>query len=229
MDLDPGRYIPVFGDEDIFLPSAEAFPEMVAAPPAGAGPLHSSPVPHIQESSSPTREAPLRRRPRVPKLLPRDDFTELRNADLARWHDNYIENMTSEAQLKLQHRVAKISKSNARLFVLESGIGGAGSTISGINLPGPLAIFSGGQLLEALTGMKGIVGGKKRPFEDDIDSDAEGRRVRLRESIGEQVGRGNEFALNDDEAGALLPIEVSFTKLLMNYDRMTEPSRRTLK
>ena len=77
--------------------------------------------------------------------------------------------------------------------------------------------------------MKGIVGGKKRPFEDDIDSDAEGRRVRLRESIGEQVGRGNEFALNDDEAGALLPIEVSFTKLLMNYDRMTEPSRRTLK
>lgn len=227
--MDPSRYIPVFGDEDIFLPAAEAFPEMAAAPPAGAGLLHSLPLPHMEEPSSQNKEAPLRRRPRVPKLLPRDNFTELRNADLARWHDNYVENMTSETRLKLQHRAARLAKSNARLFILESGIGGAGSIISGIDLPGPLAIFAGDQLLEALTGMKGTAGGKKRPFEEDIDSGTEGRRVRLRESIGEQMGRGNEFALNDDEAVALLPIEVSFHGLLVNYARMTEPSPRILR
>lgn len=228
MDLGPGRYIPGFGDEDIFLPTAEPFPEMVAAPPGGAGPLQSLPLPYVEELSFQHREAPLRRRPRVPKLLPRDDFTELRNADLARWHDSYVENMTSEVQLKLQHRAARLSKSNARLFVLESGIGGAGSTISGINLPGPLAVFSGDQLLEALTGMKGTAGGTKRPFEEDIDSDMGRRRVRLRESTGEQVGRGNEFALDDDEAVALFPAEVSFPGLLMADDRIAEPSQRIL-
>lgn len=219
----------MFGDEDILLPTAEAFPEMVAVPPASVGPIHSLPLPHTEESSAQINEAPLRRRPRMPKVLPRDDFTELRNADLARWHDDYVENMTSEARLKLQHRAQRLSKTNARLFVLESGIGGAGSTISGTKVFGPLAIFSGNKLLEALTGVKETAGGRKRPFEEGIDSDAEGRRVRLRESAGEQVGRGNEFALHDDEAVVLLPAEVSLPEFLMNYDRMTEPNQRISK
>ena len=219
----------MFGDEDIFLPTAEAFPEMVAVPPASADPAHPLPLPHTEESSAQNNEAPLRRGPRAPKLLPRDDFTELRNADLAQWHDDYVENMTSEARLKLQHRAKRLSKTNARLFVLESGIGGAGSTFSGTKLPGPLAIFSGDKLLEALMGVKETAGGKKRPFEESIESDAEGRRVRVRESVGEQVGRGNEFALNDDEAVVLLPAEVSFPKFLMNYNRITKPNKRISK
>lgn len=191
---------------------------MVAAPPMSAGPLHSLPLPHADESSSQNREAPLPRKPRVPKVLPRDNFTELRNADLARWHDNYVENMISEARLKLQHKAPRLSKSNARLFVLESGIGGAGSRFSGVRLPGPLGIFSGDNLLEALTGVKTTAVGKKRPYEEGIDSDTEGRRVRLRASDGDQIGRGNEFVLNDDEAVAALPGEVSCPEFFINYD-----------
>lgn len=215
--MDPDQYLPVFGEEQIFLPAAEAFPEMVAVPPMGADSLHSLPLPHTEELAPQNKGAPLRRKPRVPKVLPRDDSTELRNADLARWYDNYVENMTSEARLKLQYKRSRLSKSNARLFVLGSGIGGAGSTFSGIKLPGPLAIFSKDTLLEALTGVKATVGGTKRPFED-ISSDTEGRRVRLRESVGDQMGRGNEFVLNDDEAVALLPGEVRYPESSMCYD-----------
>lgn len=229
MDLNPDQQIPVFGDEDIFLPAAEAFPEMVTVPPTSAGPLDSLPLPHPDESSPKDKEAPFRRRPRVPKVLPRDNFTELRNAELSRWHDNYVQNMMSEARLKLLHKRPRISKSNARLFVLEYGIGGAGSKFSGVRLPGPLAIFSGDNLLEALTGVKTTAGGKKRPFEEDVDSDTESRRVRLRESVGDQMGRGDEFVPNDDEVLAALPGEVSYPEFFINYDWMIKPGPRILK
>lgn len=207
--MDPGFYIPGLGDEDIVLPPAEAFPEMVAQPP---------PLLHIDEASSWNKDAPLRRRPRVPKVLPRDNSTELRNADLARWHDNYVENMASQARLKLQHKAPRLSKSNARLFVLDSGIGGAGSKFSGIRLTGPLAVFSGDNLLEALTGMQATARGKKRLSQESVGSDTEGRRVRPRESIEDQMGRGGEFVLNDDEAVAGLLGEVSYPGFFLNDD-----------
>ena len=218
MDLDPEQYIPVFENEDILLPAAEAFPEMVAVPLMRAGPLQSLPLPPADESSSRNQQAPLRRRPRVPKVLPRDTPTELRNADLARWHDNYVENMTSEARLKLQHKAPRLSKKNARLFVLGSGIGGAGLNFSGIRLSGPLGMFSGDNLLEALTGVKVTTSGKKRLFEEDIDPDIEGRRVRMRESFEDQIGRGNDLVFNDDEALAALPGEVSCPEFFINDD-----------
>lgn len=218
MDLDPDQYLQVFGGEDIFLPAAEAFPEMVVGPPLDASPLRSTPLRHTDEPSSQHQEAVLRRKPRVPKVLPRDNITELRNADLARWYDNYIANMISEARLKLQHKATRLSKRNARQFFFDSGIGGAGSRFSAIKLSGPLEIFSGANLLEALTGVNAAEAGKKRPHQKDADSDTEGRRVRPRESDGDQIGRGNELALNEDEALAILPGEVSYPELFVNYD-----------
>ena len=226
LDLNPEQYIPAFGDEDIFLPAAEAFPEMIAAPPRGISPRHSLPLPHPDEQSAQDREASVQHRPRVPKLLPRDDTTELRSTDLARWHANYVENMISQARLKLQHRAPRLSKSNARLIVLESGIGGVGARFAGTKLSGPLQIFSGNRLLEALTGADAGDLGRKRPHEEGADSDTESRRVRLRESDGEHIGRGNEMAMLDDEALALLRDEVNRLELLQNA---TNRFPRTLK
>lgn len=208
----------MFGGEDILLPAAEAFPEMVAAPPPDPNPLHSTPLRQTDEPTSQHQQVPLRRKPRVPKVLPRDNIIELRNADLARWHDNYVANMISEARLKLQHKATRITKRNARQFVLDSGIGGAGSRFSGVKLSGPLEIFSGDNLLEALMGVNAADFGKKRPHEKDADSDTAGRRVRPRESHGDQIGRGNELALNEDEALAILPGEVSYPELFVVYD-----------
>lgn len=205
------RYIPALGDEDVFLPAAEAFPEMVPEQTVGIGPLRSSPLPHAVEP-----DTPLRRKPRVPKELPRDSATELRNADLARWNDDYVENMISEARLKLQHKAIRISKRNARLFVHDFGIGGAGSRFSNTKLTGPLEIFSGDSLLETLTGVKTTTLGKKRPREEEgPGSDSEVRRVRMRESDGDQIGRGDELALNDDEP---LAGEVSYHRFSVNAD-----------
>ncbi len=204
--MDP--YVPGYSGEDMFLPAAEAFPEMIRASPMGAGP-RPSPFAHPEEQSSENREAGLRRKPRAPKLLPRDDITELRNADLARWNDTYVENMISEARLKLQHKASRLSKRNARLLVHGSGIGGVGLRFSTINVPGPLEIFSGDNLLEALTGEKRIAGTKRLYGEDHPDFESEGRRVRARDSDGDQIGRGNEVTLNNDEGLAVLPGEVN--------------------
>lgn len=218
MDLDPDRYIPVFHDEEMFLPVAEAFPEMILAPPISPGPLHSLLVPHAEEQSSQNREGRHHRRPRVLRLLPRDDTTELRHADLARWHDNYVENMTSKARLKLQHRAPMLSKRNARLIVLESGIGGLGPRFSSAKVSSPLAMFSGENLLQALTGAGTTGLEKKRRHEEGAVSDAESRRVRLRESDWDQIGRGDQPALPDDGALALLPGEVSCIASFTDYD-----------
>jgi hypothetical protein len=75
-------------------------------------------------------------------------------------------------------RAATIAKKNAEIWML-----GAGDR-------GPLSMFAGAQLLEALTGVKLITAGDKRPREEDVDTDG-GRRVRSRgEPSSDEVGRG---------------------------------------
>ena len=208
MDLDLD--LPRLDDEAIILPEAKAFPEMVPQIPAGSSFLRSSSaVPEAGESSE-SAEAPHRRKTREPKELTMDMTQELRNADLAQWNNNYIANMTSAARSKSQHRAPALSKKNATFWVFGSGIGGAGSGIGSSKLASPLDMFAGDQLMQALTGKEMSTAGKKRPRteEGDNESDSEERRVRMRESDGEQVGRGQEIILDEDDAMGMMGSEV---------------------
>lgn len=182
-----------------------------------------------EDPSLEVTNVPIRRKRRAPKELTRDNTTELRNADLTRWNNNYIANMVDESRAKLQHRAPAFSKKNATFWVYGSGIGGIGSRTAGDNFDNPLSMFAGEALMEALTGVASIpVGGKRAHEDSNRRSESEGRRVRMREDYGEYITRGDQMALNDDETLAILAGEVvdslpyysqvrRQTKLLLGY------------
>ncbi len=208
MDLDLD--LPPLGDNGPILPEAEAFPETLNQDPAETGFLRSSSAVPEEEESSEFAEAPQRRRPRAPRELPTDMTQELRNADLAQWNNNYIANMTSAAHSKSQHKAPMQSKKNAAFLIYGTGIGGVGSGVGSSKLPNPLDIFAGDRLMQALTGVEASTVGRKRSRskDDDHGSDSEERRVRLREGDGEQVGRGQEIILDEDDAMGMMGSEV---------------------
>ena len=130
------------------------------------------------EQQQETAEAPFRRRAHPgPKIIPLDTNMELRNGDLARWNADYIANMNEAIRHKTAGRATALAKKNAEHWILGQGDSG------------PLSIFSGAKLLEALTGVKLTVAGDKRPHGGDkTDSD---RRVRPRgEPSSDEIGRG---------------------------------------
>ena len=201
--MDLNLDLPPLGDDGLILPDAEAFPEMAPRVPADAGFLRSSSaVP--EEESSESAEAPQRRRKsHQPRILPTDMTQELRNADLAQWNNNYIANMTNAAYSKSQHKAPALSKKNAAFWVYGAGIGGIGSGAGSSSQANPLDMFAGDRLLQALTGVEASTAGRKRSRteEGDHGSDtSEQRRVRMRESDGEQIGRGQEIILDEDDA-----------------------------
>lgn len=205
MDLNLDLGLPRFGDEDIVLPDAEAFPEMVPQVPITAEIFRSSSEELDEDSSSTSADAPLRRKGRAPKALPYDSAPELRNADLANWNDNYVRNMANDTQSKIQHRASKVSKQNAAFWVVGSGVGGIGSTVRKRGLNSPLDMFAGDALMEALTNVVAFIAGRKRKRDEegDRDSGSESRRTRMRDGDVDQLGRINELPVNEDET---LPI-----------------------
>lgn len=207
MDLDLGADFPRYGDDYGNLPEAEPFPEMGqrAAPEPGLA-KSSSQVALEEEPSSESAQAPQRRRPKAAKLLTMDEIQGLRNADLAQWNTDYLQNMAVAAQAKQQNKLPSQSKKNAAFWVFGSGIGGVGSGVGNSKLQSPLGIFAGDKLMEALTGVKATAAGRKRNRSDEDDgSDSEGRRVKTREAGYAELGRGKGVALDDDGA---LPVYV---------------------
>lgn len=132
-----------------------------------------------QVTSEETAEAPIRRRARAgPKIIPLDTNMELRNGDLARWNADYIANMNEAIRHKNASKSATLAKKNAEYWILGQGDNG------------PLSIFQGAKLLEALTGVKLGAAGKKRP-RDDGDETGSSRRVRSREGpSSDEIVRG---------------------------------------
>ncbi|KAK5687660.1 R8 protein [Elasticomyces elasticus] len=158
-----------------------------------------------------TASAPMaatrRRNPPAPKVLVADSAMELRNGDLARWNTNYILNMQNAARQKSVPKAAAIAKENAKFWVL-GGVGGWGQADTIVN--GPLGMFSGAKLLEALTGMDltGTGSGEKRGRDaitaaaDDGDEDRARKRSRVEgELSSDEVGRGagadHQYAADD--------------------------------
>ena len=202
----------VFHSGDGVLPPAEAFPEMTHPSTEPQG-IHksSSPVPEEEESSE-SAEAPLRRRKaKVPRVIPADRTTELRNSDLAQWNKEYTKNMAEVQESKTHHKAPAQARKNAAAWVYGSGIGGVGNGLGASKLKSPLDMFAGDSLLEALTGVRASTLGKKRTRsdEDDRETGSEERRVRAREDDGDQVGRGNEMVIDDEDLQPLIDDTVS--------------------
>lgn len=195
--------MPNLGDDyNIPLPEAEPFPEMARPAASDAGVLKPSPeAPEEEEPSSESAEAPLRPRRKVPKLLEKDETQELRNADLTRWNNEYLDNMAGIARSRQHYKVPAQAKKNATFWVMGAGVGGVGSGIGISKMDTPLAMFSGDRLMETLTGIETAAAGRKRSRsvgEEGQGSESEERRVRARGDDGEQIDRGEDLVLDDD-------------------------------
>lgn len=150
--------------------------------------------------ASESAEAEQRRRHRGPKIIPLDTSIELHNHDISRWNQNYKQNMNEALRHKHAHRLVTLAKKNAEHWILGSVDGGLTQSDQG-----PLNMFSGLKLLEAITGLKLAPGGKKRARDEDPKSD-DSRRVRARgDPSSDEVGRALDMqddgfmpALDDD-------------------------------
>lgn len=204
MNLDLDLDLPRFDDDEEMGPPPEPFPPMAPEAPAEPSFLRSSST-APQEESSESAEAPARRRPRAPKVLGMDQQKSLRNADLASWNNNYIANMAEATRIKQQHKIPTLAKKNAYHWVFGAGIGGIGAISAGSSVPNPLDMFAGDSLMALVTGAAPPTAGRKRSHTEDEEheTDSEGRRVRARDAEDDQVGRGDEVILPDDDTMGL--------------------------
>jgi meiotic recombination protein REC8 len=139
--------------------------------------------------TSESAEAEQRRRPRAgPKVIPLDNSIELHNHDISAWNQQYKENMNEALRHKRAHRLVTLAKKNAEHWVLGPGDNGLLQSDRG-----PLNMFTGIKLLEAMTGLKLTAGGERRARDDDPASE-DSRRVRSRAGISsDEVARGFDF------------------------------------
>lgn len=150
---------------------------------------HEQEVSRQQSVHSDSAEAAQRRRPRTVsiKVIPLDTSIELHNRDISDWNKQYKENMNEALRHKHAHRLVTLAKKNAEHWMLGSG----GMLRSDY---GPLNMFTGIKLLEAMTGLNLTPGGEKRAREEDPASE-DSRRVRPRaEGVSsDEIGRGFDF------------------------------------
>ncbi|MCJ1393678.1 hypothetical protein MMC18_006554 [Xylographa bjoerkii] len=196
MDLDLD--IPMMEADHSVLPVAEPFPEMVSGPRESQSFLKSSSEVPDEEESESAEVAQVRER-RGPRTIPVDEAPELRNSDLAQWTASYTANMAEVSHQKRQHRLPFEAKKNAVVWVFGVGIGGVGTRLTSLNVQSPLDMFAGDALMEALTGVKSRVTGRKRARSEENEgaSESSGRRIRPR-SEEEEVGRGESLVLDDE-------------------------------
>lgn len=195
--------MPRFNDDGAVLPNAEPFPATAAD---GESPAAGKPRPSSQarenEESSESAQAPVRRRRPRPRTMPFDQRMELHNSDLASWKQEYLANMATASVTKRNHHAAFAAKRNATMWVTGVGIGGVGAGIGSNQTASPLDMFTGDAMMQMLTGID-LNASRKRALSADSDghTGSEARRRRLRESDEEEIGRGDNVMLADDDLG----------------------------
>ncbi|KAF2404318.1 hypothetical protein EJ06DRAFT_578973 [Trichodelitschia bisporula] len=139
--------------------------------------------------------AEVRRKPRTPKLIQLDTTVELRNRDLIKWNEDYLDRMAENRKRMVAMKAGRQAKINAEYWTLGVGINNIGS---GIGLPKAhplLAQFSGESLYALVTGDTVEITGQKRAHKDNPAAE-EDRRVRAR-TEEDQVGRGDDAMIDD--------------------------------
>lgn len=198
-----------YGDDDMALPDAEAFPAggvyMSGALQGNDKSLHGnladrvhSPAPSSDLLSSISADAPLRKKRKTKsKKLASDQLVELRNGDLIAFRDNYVANMAAASQVKINHKAGLQAKKNALHYVYGNGLLGVGDGLGFMKLASPLNMFAGENLLSLITGNTIVspVKRSKRDREEEQEQNQESsKRARLEE---DEVGRGHGLE-NDD-------------------------------
>jgi hypothetical protein len=153
-----------------------------------------------------TSTVQMRQRRSINKAMEVDDPPHLRNADLAQWNSGYVHNMAVAAKLKQNNKMITVAKKNAAFWVFGIGIASVGAGIGAYGIPHPLEVFSGDDLLQALTGKPSKSPRRKRG-RSQVDADAEeGRNVR--QKTDEEVGRGVGGDM-DDDPGFFFDVRIS--------------------
>ncbi|KAI9716762.1 MAG: hypothetical protein M1812_005102 [Candelaria pacifica] len=200
--VDIGNDPPLADDFD--LPEALPFSPLVIPDEKGAGMAAVSSIAKDEESSSDLAEAFSRRKRPAPRKLQMDTTMELRSAELTQWNNEYVENMIEISKQKQRSKLQAQAKKNALFWISGRGIGGIALGLGSSHLKTPLGHFGDELLLEAITSVRSELTGKKRDREGDGDEDpdeerlSENRRVRSRQDDGDQVGRGDDAALQDE-------------------------------
>ncbi|KAI8934714.1 hypothetical protein NX059_008403 [Plenodomus lindquistii] len=198
--------LPNYGDD---LPEGEAFsPVDQGQPNETSGEV---------ESSSSTVAAPMRRKPRNVRVIPADRTIELRNADLADWNKNYLQNMLEAAKPKAKKAAALMAKKNAEHYVWGGGLGGIGQDMLGARGSNPFDMFIGDNLFELITGKSRHNGKAEKHDRDSGIDDAtqeESRRVRQKtRDFEDEIPRGDDnesvFPLGDVDMDVELPREAA--------------------
>lgn len=141
------------------------------------------------------------RRTRVPRVVPVDDQTALRNTELAQINNEYVQNMLALLKQKQQNKLPAQAKKNAAFWVFGQGIGSVGIGLGASHTVHPLCAFSGDELhalLSPETKRKARKRGRRAGNHDEESgSDSDGRRVRARGESEEQIGRGENGQVRD--------------------------------
>jgi len=189
-------------DVDLPIDYGYDLPDADTVLPPGAEGQQTSPEAVALDASLSTM-APLRRRVRIPRIIPLDTTIELTARDVKEWTENYLTNMAEKNAASSRGRAPALAKRNAYEWTLGGGIASIASGTQP-SVTTPLDIFHGALLYEAITGIPWYPSGVKRSLDDADDEalDVE-RQVRPRTGDKEQTGHGMVVDPMDD--GILLP------------------------
>lgn len=158
-----------------------------------------------------------------------DVHTQISNAELARWNEEYLSNMSNASTQKKHHRDTTQAKKNALSWVIGRGIGSVGLSLGLFRADHPLQSFCSEQLLEALAGEYGHGSpDRKRRFDDDGGHEDGERRVRARSEPELELARGDEPGLAYDEGvlqNEVLRRVFSVRKETKTYDQLGSRTR----
>lgn len=154
-----------------------------------------------------TEDTPARRRrgPRATTLVV-DIKTELRNADIKEWRDNYLQNMEDALKKSLARKASRKAKGNANTLVFGYGFFG------GLRNPILKSLFSAKALLETINENTEEFKKRKRGVgppglgEQGIDDEGEEGRKRVRARMEHTLGSEGETGLGDLQDEYELPM-----------------------
>jgi hypothetical protein len=175
------------------------------SPPPTSGRL---PDPDYVEGNARSENSAYGRKKRGARKIQLDVSTQISQAELVQWEQEYLQNMSLAEKQKSYGRLIAQARKNATLWVSGCGIGSVGLGVGGSSVAHPLQSFCGEQLLAALSDGNGDSeseqGRKRRSSEigqDEIDGS---RRVRRRTSEEVEMGLEREYEAGEYDADMLV-------------------------